>query len=143
MPKSSAGDQASNASLGKDWQETPTFSVAVTTSDGKKVDYVMRGEEGRFGFIDSPFIAGQSNKYMWHFWGNANELVGKTLKVTGVSQSASTKVDVLTTDLSGPNNTATAHVPSTMSLPTPGLWRLDVTVDGRPIGSVVVRVQEK
>jgi hypothetical protein len=45
--------------------------------------------------------------------------------------------------LSTANNGADAHNPSTMSLPSPGHWRLDAYIGEKLFGSVVVQVFEK
>lgn len=124
-------------SYAKAWALTGTFDVPATAADGTRFHYRMRGVEGQFGFIDVPFVAGEGNKFMWHFWGNPEDFNGKTLEVTGVSQSGQS-IPVLKTALSGPNNGAVAHTPSMMSLPSLGLWRLEVRVDSKHIGNIVV-----
>jgi hypothetical protein len=123
-----------------DWQVSPLFSVHEVTADGRQIEYQMRGEKGRFGFIDAPFVAGQAQKYMWHFWGNPDELVGKQLVVTAIPQGSKVERQVFTGTLGGANLGAVAHTPSTMSLPTPGLWRLNVRVGGKLLGSLVIQV---
>lgn len=96
--------------------------------------------QGQFGFIDYPFVAGKGNKYMWHFWGIPEDYAGKKLGVTAVSRSGQT-VNVFSGGLGGANIGAVAHTPSSMTLPTAGLWRLDVRVGGQIIGSIVVDVK--
>lgn len=128
-----AGDQSQN------WQLSPTFDVVVKKDDGSQITYPMRGQEGRLGFIDSPFIAGKGNKYMWHLWAPAEQFtITSRLKVTAVSKESKERLVILDSALGGANNGATAHAPSLMSLPSPGLWRLEVSVDDRPFGEIVV-----
>ncbi|MFB5083302.1 hypothetical protein [Symbiobacterium thermophilum] len=121
------------------WETTGTFEVPAVAADGTAFSYTMRGHEGQFGFIDSPFVAGKTDKYMWHFWGNQEDFLYKTLEVTGVNRRGQ-RVPVLTSTLGGEHNGAVAHTPSMMSLPTPGLWRLEVRVDGNHLGDIVVEV---
>jgi hypothetical protein len=122
-----------------DWSLTGTFDIAVTEADGRQTFRTLRGVQGLFGFIDMPFVAGQGQKYMWHFWGAPEAFVGKPLKVTAANPDGKT-IDLFSGILAGANNGAVAHLPSSMTLPSPGLWRLEVRVDDRVIGHIVVQV---
>jgi hypothetical protein len=106
----------------------------------------MIGEQGKLAFIYddgkvSRFYAGHEQKYMWHFWGDDKEIIGP-LKVVGVNKETKEKVEVFKANMYGlsPNNTADQHSPSLMSLPYPGLWRLDAYIDEKLFGSIVVKV---
>lgn len=104
--------------------------------------YEMTGVEGTAGFIDAGFIAGKTNKYMWHFWGEGALLDGK-LVVKAVKQGEKELVEVFRAEsLGGANNGADRHMPSTMSLPEPGMWRLLPYIDGKLLESIVVEVKE-
>lgn len=133
------GEAATSGAAATDWTVTPTFKVVADPADPTMV-FEMRGFEGRFGFIDAPLVAGQQQKIMWHFWGRSEDLVGKSLKVVAVHERTGKTLTALETRLAGPNNGAAAHTPSGMTLPAPGLWRLDVYVDGRLQGHIVVEV---
>lgn len=122
------------------WSVTGTFDIPATAADGTPFHYTMRGAPGQYGFIDSPFVAGRGNKYMWHLWGKPEDFVGKKLEITAESRYGKT-ARVFSGGLAGALNGAVAHTPSTMTLPTPGPWRLDVRVGGQLIGSVVVAVK--
>ncbi|WP_054956266.1 DUF4871 domain-containing protein [Paenibacillus dakarensis] len=114
------------------WEPSPSFRSGV---------YEMTGVENRLGFIHPPFKANQPNKYMWHFWGSEEELNGD-LRITAVKQNSSEIIDVFEGSLrTGKLNNADAALPTTMSLPTPGLWRLMVSIDERLYGSVIVEVE--
>ncbi|ETT64715.1 DUF4871 domain-containing protein [Paenibacillus sp. FSL H8-0457] len=114
------------------WEPSPNF---VSGS------YAMSGVEGRLGFIYPDLIAGKPNKYMWHFWGRDEELTGD-LVITAVKQNSSEIIDVF--KVAGlrpsPLNGADAAIPTSMSLPSPGLWRIMVSIDGQLFGSVIVEV---
>jgi hypothetical protein len=124
----------------EEWRTSPVFSIYDTTPDGRRIEYKVRGEEGHFGFLDAPFVAGKKQKYMWYFWGEPSEFVGKQLRVTGVKKGTDQEIQVLNASLGGQNRSATAHVPSEMLLPTPGLWRLNIYVGDKLLGNIVVDV---
>lgn len=114
------------------WEPSPVFTSG---------NFEMTGVENRLGFIHPGFQAGQSNKYMWHFWGRDEELNGE-LKITAVKQNSFEIIDVFESKLSpGKLNGADAALPSSMSLPTSGLWRLMASIDGQLYGSVIVEVK--
>jgi hypothetical protein len=129
------------------WEESATLvREIVVTDDGQKGDFVFRiGDNGKLGFGEyGPFIAGQEQKYMWHFWGDEKVLT-KPFKVIGVSKTDE-KITVYQLPASNslaPNTGADHHLPSTMMLPSPGLWRLEVYFDDKLFGNVVVDVKEK
>ncbi|GAA0136032.1 hypothetical protein YSY43_28730 [Paenibacillus sp. YSY-4.3] len=120
------------------WQESPLFQ-----SNG----FSMIGEEGHIGFLydDSDvmrFKPDKVQKYMWHLWGNEQELDGK-FKVIASPEDGGEPVTVLAESyLSGPNNGAMRHIPSQMSLPAKGMWKLDAYVGDLLFGTIFVKVHE-
>ncbi|MGM0882955.1 MAG: DUF4871 domain-containing protein [Bacillota bacterium] len=129
------GDVIFNVKDGS-WEKSPLF---------RSGSYEMRGIEGKLGFIDPGFKAGKGNKYMWHFWGSPEELEGN-LSIKAVSQGSDEIIDIFPMigegGLGGPNNGADAHLPTSMTLPFPGKWRLLVYIGGQLHGSVIVNVAE-
>lgn len=114
------------------WEVSPMFKTG---------SYQLRGIAGKVGFIDAGFIAGRTNKYMWHVWGKDRELEGE-FKVMAVKQGETELVPVFSaSSLGGPNNGADRHTPSSMSLPEPGLWRLVPYIGDRMLDSIVVEVR--
>ncbi|KRF02265.1 hypothetical protein ASG89_24755 [Paenibacillus sp. Soil766] len=117
-------------------------------------DYMMIGEQGKIGFIYDDkdvtrFYPGKKQKYMWHFWAETPEetrnLFGKRVKIIGVSKQTGQKADVFDGGIGIPNtaiedNDKVGRMPSMMSLPSKGLWRLEAFVDEKLFGSVVVEV---
>lgn len=81
---------------------------------------------------------------MWHFWGTEKELKG-ALKVLAIHQDTGEKKEVLDRPEAAlsPNNGADHHIPSNMELPKPGLWRLDVFINEKLFGSIVVNVKKE
>ena len=130
------------------WEESASLvREIVVTDDGQKDDFVFRiGDNGMLGFGEyGPFVAGEAQKYMWHFWGD-KEILTKPFKVIGVSKETDEKITVLELPASNslsPNTGADHHLPSTMKLPSSGLWRLEVYFDDKLFGNVVVEVEEK
>ncbi|TMV50848.1 DUF4871 domain-containing protein [Paenibacillus mesophilus] len=114
------------------WEVSPTFKSGA---------YDLRGVKDRLGFIDPGFIAGKPNKYMWHFWGRAEELNGE-LKIDAVRRGSNRVESVFeAARLGAALNGADAAIPTSMTLPDPGMWRLMAFVDGKLLGSVVVDVK--
>lgn len=132
----------------ENWEESATLVREIVVSDdGQKGDFVFRiGDNGKFGFGEyGPFIAGESQKYMWHFWGE-KEILTKSIKVIGVSRETGEEVTVInepSANSLSPNTGADHHVPSKMSLPSSGLWKLKVYFGDDLFGNVVVNVKDK
>lgn len=117
------------------WEPSPSF---------RSGNYAMTGVEGRLGFIHPGwFNANQPNKYMWHFWGRNEELTGD-LHITAVKRNTTEIIDVF--EVAGlrpsPLNGADAAIPTSMSLPSPGLWRIMVSINGQLFDSVIVEVDK-
>ncbi|ATP40056.1 hypothetical protein CSE16_08340 [Solibacillus sp. R5-41] len=123
------------------WNESPLFE-----SDG----YTMIGEEGRLGFIYDDaevvrFYPDKVQKYMWHFWGNEDELIGD-FEVLGTHENSNEKIIIVPkggNSFLSPNNGADTHYPTNMMLPKSGMWKLDAYIGDRLFGSVYVKVHEK
>ena len=107
----------------------------------------MIGEEGRLGFIYdntdvTKFYPNQNQKYMWHFWGKEDEFKGE-LKVIASHEESGEQIVILEGHpLAGPNNGADQHVPSNMSLPSKGIWKLDAYIGDKLFGTIFVKVYE-
>ncbi|ATP42155.1 hypothetical protein CSE16_20250 [Solibacillus sp. R5-41] len=120
------------------WKESPLFESG---------SYTMIGEEGRLGFLYNDaevdrFYPDKVQKYMWHFWGEEQELEGE-LKVVATHENDDEEIYVTGGGLSSANNGADKHMPSHMSLPKSGMWKLDAYIGDRLFGSVYVKVHEK
>lgn len=124
--------------------ENTEWKVSFLFNSGS---YTMIGQEGRVGFIYDDaeldrFYPDKKQKYMWHFWGEPEELQG-SLKVTGTSKKTGQQITVFEkSHLGGPNNGADAHNPSLMSLPSSGLWKLDVFINEIFFDSIIVEVTD-
>jgi hypothetical protein len=122
-----------------EWQESALF-----VSGG----YTMIGKQGRIGFIyddsnNDRFYPNKEQKYMWHLWGEKEELEGE-FKVIATHEDGRESITLLDRhSLGGANNGADQHVPSMMSLPESGLWKLDTYVGDNLFDTVFVKVHEK
>lgn len=123
------------------WNESPLF---------KSGNYTMIGEEGRLGFIydDSEvvrFYPNKTQKYMWHFWGNEDELIGD-IEILGTHENSDEELVIVPkreNSFLSPNNGADQHLPTNMMLPKSGMWKLDAYIGDSLFGSVYVKVHEK
>jgi hypothetical protein len=114
------------------WEVSPLFTSGT---------YQLRGIPNKVGFIDAGFIAGKSNKYLWHFWGSEYELNGN-FKVKALKKGTHQLIDVFSADyLGGKNNGADHSIPSSMSLPTSGRWQLLAYMNDQLFGSIVIDVK--
>ncbi|RED51107.1 DUF4871 domain-containing protein [Cohnella lupini] len=124
----------------EDWKASPLFKSGI---------YTMIGEEERIGFIYDDgevlrFYPNKKQRYMWHFWGKAEELQGSFV-VKGTSNETGESINVFNSSgrVGGPINGADASIVSSMSLPSTGLWRLDAYLGEKLFGSIVVEVHKK
>ncbi|GGF22476.1 hypothetical protein GCM10010954_21600 [Halobacillus andaensis] len=122
----------------EEWKESERFESG---------SYQMIGEKDHVGFIYdgsevTKFYPDKIQKYMWHFWGEEEELEGD-LKVVGIHESGD-EVNVLdeVPVAVKEHNGADASVPSTMSLPDSGMWKLNAYINDSLHGSVYIEVQE-
>jgi len=110
----------------------------------------MIGEEGRLGFLYDDieglrFYPNKIQKYMWHFWGNEDELIGD-FKVLGTHENSNEEIIVVPKkemSILNPNNGADQHSPTNMTLPKSGMWKLDAYIGDKIFGSVYVKVHKK
>ncbi|NOV02163.1 DUF4871 domain-containing protein [Paenibacillus planticolens] len=120
------------------WEITPLFQSDV---------YWLHGIEKKIGFIDAGFIAGKSQKYMWHFWGTDEQLNGP-FEVKAVKEGSDNIIKVFASNplssanaLGGPLNGADRVLPTSMMLPETGRWRLLPYVHGQLLDPIVVDVK--
>lgn len=129
-----------------DGQREGTYSFDVPDGswapDGmfRSGDYELVGKEGKLGVLSPGFLAGRPNKYMWYFWGRSEELTGE-LHITAVKQGEEQVLSLAQASLAPyALNGADASMPTTLTLPEPGRWRLMASVDDKLFGSIVVEV---
>ncbi|MGG1553165.1 DUF4871 domain-containing protein [Paenibacillus ferrarius] len=119
----------------------PSWDISPEFQSGS---YKLRGAAKKVGFIDAGFVAGKVQKYMWHFWGEDDELNGP-FEVKAVKQGTNKVISVYTSNplssgnaLAGALNGADRTTITSMSLPEAGRWRLLPYVQGRLLDTIVV-----
>jgi hypothetical protein len=119
---------------------SPTFTVDYVDKQGQDQKFTFRGIENKIGITDAPLIIGVSQKVIWHFWDDAEQVVGKTLKVEGTSEESGERLILLESDrlTLAPNLGATTSLPSGIQLNELGLWKLDIYLDNAYYDSLIV-----
>lgn len=121
------------------WEESPSF-------EHDKI--FVKGIEDKVAIANATWIANQPNKYMWFFL-SPNIPSGK-LTVIALKQGSTKPVPVLFQD-ERTGNVWTApqeitkditSIPSSMLLPSSGLWLLNVYIGEKLYGQIVVHVEE-
>lgn len=124
---------------------TPTF-----ITEGSE----MRGINGKIGFLNLKFQADAPQKVLWHFWGQADEISG-TFRLEGTHLLSGKKtpslVDNNTQEMiwespsyyTQPNLGAIKTMPSSLLFEEPGVWKLNVYLDGKNFAELIVEVEEK
>ncbi|RKD25972.1 hypothetical protein BEP19_03340 [Ammoniphilus oxalaticus] len=123
-----------NSTSNTDVELSPTFIV-----EGSEI----QGIEGKIAIFPSEFIAEQTNKYLWHFWGVGDESF--EFRVEAIDIQTGEKInpfplDVPTKVLPSPLRGAEATSPSSVTLPKSGIWQLDAYVNEELFGSIIVEV---
>ncbi|MFJ7183567.1 DUF4871 domain-containing protein [Lysinibacillus xylanilyticus] len=137
-----------------------TFSLPVTFGDGTEGEYLLIGEEGKVGFLvgsgkkgeaeEEKIIANKANKYMWHFWGDIDSIIGD-FKVVGTDKEGKEHPVLVSGDDTvwqysntsiSPNNGADSHIPSIMVFPISGLWKLEIYFNEKLFGEIVINVED-
>ncbi len=110
--------------------------------------YSMIGEKDRLGFIYDEsevtrFYPDKEQKYMWHFWGEDEELDGD-LRIIATHETGGEPIPLVGVSfIGGSHNGADGHIPSMMSLPKSGMWKLSAYFDDKLFGTVYVKVHDR
>lgn len=121
------------------WQESPSFV------EGKMP---LKGIEGKIAIADSTFIANEKNKQMWFFLDP--QMPSGKLSIIALKQGSTTPTPVLFPDEASeqtwttptPIHSNTEELPLLMSLPSPGLWVLNVYIDEKYYEQIVIHVEK-
>lgn len=130
----------------ENWEESPTLiREVIVTDDGQTEDFIFRiGDNGKLGFGEyGPFVEGELQKYMWHFWGE-QDILTQPFKVIGISGETDKNITVFeytSNNSLAPNTGADHHIPSSMMLPNAGVWKLEAYFGEELFGSVIVNVE--
>lgn len=123
------------------WKQSPLFE-----SGG----YSMIGVKDKIGFIyDNSelirFYPNKENKYMWHIWFEDTATEHEKFTVKAIHQDDNEQITLIdNVSLSdSPNNGADIHLPSNMSFPKSGMWKLECFLDGVLFETIYVKVHEE
>lgn len=105
----------------------------------------MIGNENKTGIIGADLPSVEHNqKWMWHFWG-IKDPTKTELTVVGYHKDSKTVHQILTTgwsmDLSGSNNKAAAHAPSSVRLPKTGQWALLLYTNEKLFDTIILNIK--
>ncbi|EEK80626.1 DUF4871 domain-containing protein [Bacillus cereus] len=120
------------------WEEAPSFV------EGK---IPLKGIEKKIAMADSPIIANEQNKIMWYFLDP--EMPTGKLSIIALKQGSVTPTPVLfqqetsTQDWTTSNaiDSTTNELPLTMSLPSSGLWVLNIYVNEKYYEQFVINAE--
>ena len=127
-----------------EWELSPTFEHSVIYEDGEKGSYTVVGSTDRVGFTGSfPIIAKEPQKYFWFYFGRQN-IYDKPVKVKAIKKETKEVVDVL----SGPStfyksaavSPGSVNMPSLLTFPSAGIWKVLVYIDEKLYESIVIEV---
>lgn len=118
-----------------DWEETPSFIQ-------EKIP--LKGIEEKIAMADSPIIAKEKNEIMWYFLDP--EIPTGKLSIIALKQGSVTPTPVLfqqetsktTWTTSNTIDSTTDELPLTMSLPSSGLWVLNIYVNEKYYDQFVI-----
>lgn len=123
---------------------SPTFEVEYIDDEGMERTFPFRGIENKIGMTVAPLIVGTSQKVIWHFWDESEDLIGNTLKIEGTSIETGENIILLESSplTSAPNLGAITSLPSGIKLTTTGLWKLDIYLGEKYYESLIVEGKE-
>lgn len=120
------------------WEETPSFIQ-------EKIP--LRGIEDKIAMADGPIIANEKNEMMWYFLDP--EMPTGKLSIIALKQGSVTPTPVLfqqetskpTWTTSNTIDSTTTELPLTMSLPSSGLWVLNIYVNEKYYDQFVITAE--
>ncbi|HDR7792828.1 TPA: DUF4871 domain-containing protein [Bacillus luti] len=121
------------------WEEPPSFI------DGK---IPLKGIEGKIAMADTPIIANEQNEIMWYLLDP--EIPTGKLSIIALKQGSVTPTPVLFQQetskqiwtTSNTIDSTTNELPLTMSLPSSGLWVLNIYVNEKYYEQFVINATE-
>ncbi|HEU4964868.1 MAG TPA: DUF4871 domain-containing protein [Bacilli bacterium] len=130
-------DRTADTETAPAWEVSPLFDLESPDLQA----YQVRGLANKVAIRgDDTLSAGQHEKYLWFFWGD--DVLDREMKVMAVRQGTTDPIELIPpTRLTSPLYGADATLPSTLTLPSAGLWRLDAYLGDELFGSIVVSVR--
>ncbi|KEK23316.1 DUF4871 domain-containing protein [Bacillus gaemokensis] len=121
------------------WEESPSFVEGKTP---------MKGIEGKIAIADSSFISNETTEHMWFFL-DPKMPAGK-FSIIALKQGSTVPTPVLFQNenskqiwnSSNSINSSIKEMPLLMSLPSSGLWVLNVYIDEKYYEQIVINVEQ-
>ncbi|MFE4523723.1 hypothetical protein ACFRCQ_16680 [Cytobacillus firmus] len=153
---------------GSTYKQSPTFTLNEKI-EGVLMLYEIRGEKGKFGFLDKPLIKGEENQLDWLLWNLDSGMVTGNLLIKGTNTETGQKVvskgkvinkeksikdlprhyktkplnNIHSNNLTQKDEITPASIASTsIFFLESGIWDLEVSVDKSVIGNVKVFVKD-
>ncbi|EEL36173.1 MULTISPECIES: DUF4871 domain-containing protein [Bacillus cereus group] len=120
------------------WEEAPSFV------DGK---IPLKGIERRIAIADTPIVANEQNEIMWYFLdpeiptGNVSIIALKQGSVTPTPILYQQETSKQTWTTSNTIDSTTKELPLTISLPSSGLWVLNIYVNEKYYDQFVITIE--
>ncbi|QTN01272.1 DUF4871 domain-containing protein [Sediminibacillus dalangtanensis] len=127
-----------------DWDLSSTFHYSVEYESGEEGSYEIVGNKDTVGFTGPfPIIAKDSQKYFWFYFGKEN-IYNKPVEVKAIKKGTKKPVNIL----SGPStffedaavSPDSVNMPSTLTFPSAGIWKILMYMDGELYEKIVVEV---
>lgn len=129
---------------------SPTFEIAYIDHEGKNSKRMFQGIEGKLGI--TPPLTNEStvssNKVMWYFWAEEDDIIGKNLVVQGIRMDTGEEETLfdskrLVSVQSDENFGEVVSLPSIINFASTGIWKLNIYLDDIFYETIVVEGKEK
>lgn len=88
-------------------------------------------------------VEGQTLKCMWYLWIDQSLLQNSSINVTAIHKETGQSENLLAQSISySPLDGADVSIPSNIAFSKSGIWKIDVLVDQKLFGSIVVEVEQ-
>ncbi len=124
------------------WDLSSTFNYSVEYKNGEEGSYEIVGNKDTVGFTGPfPIIAKDDQKYFWFYFGKEN-IYNKPVEVKAIKKGTKKPVNIL----SGPStffedaavSPGSVNMPSNLTFPSEGVWKILVYIDGQLYEKIVV-----
>lgn len=132
------------ASEKDDWEKESVFNHKVRYDESGTGVYKMVGKEGRIGFTPVEITENHGGKHMWFYWGE-EDILDKPVKITAVKKGSDEPIDVFEGQFYKDAQVSkdSVNMPSNLVLPSAGLWKIFIHIDGKLYDTLVVDVAKQ
>lgn len=125
--------------------ESGTFRIPVTFGDGTEGEYEFIGEEGKIGMLvgGGDIVVDDTQKYMWFIWQDEDVFRPTvTTKIAATHVKSGETMDVVDVTGTAMMDLNVHKVPSSITFPRTGLWKLEAHLDNEYFTEIFVNVKE-